>query len=230
MVSLEDAVIARLESGGHRFEILIDPNEAQSYKDGDEIDWEDSIAVDGIWADSAKGERSPENILDEFFGSSDLIEIYKKILTEGTIQLTSEQKKEMIDNKRKQILSHIVANAMNPQTGGAHPPQRIENAIVEAKYNFDPIRSVEKQVEDIIRKIRPLIPISFEKVKAAVKIPAIHVGKCYGQISGLGTIENEEYQSDGSWIGIVKMSAASYNELENLLGAVTKGSAELKMI
>ena len=230
MVSLEDAVIARLESGGHRFEILIDPNEAQSYKEGDEIDWEDSIAVDGIWADSAKGERSPENILDEFFGSSDLIEIYKKILTEGNIQLTSEQKKEMIDNKRKQILSHIVANAMNPQTGGAHPPQRIENAIVEAKYNFDPIRSVEKQVEDIVRKIRPLIPISFEKVKAAVKIPAIHVGKCYGQISGLGTIDNEEYQSDGSWIGIVKMSAASYNELENLLGAVTKGSAELKII
>ena len=230
MVSLEDAVIARLESGGHRFEILIDPNEAQSYEEGDEIDWEDSIAVDGIWADSAKGERSPENILDEFFGSSDLIEIYKKILTEGTIQLTSEQKKEMIDNKRKQILSHIVANAMNPQTGGAHPPQRIENAIVEAKYNFDPIRSVEKQVEDIVRKIRPLIPISFEKVKASVKIPAIHVGKCYGQISGLGTIENEEYQSDGSWIGIIKMSAASYNELENLLGAVTKGSAELKII
>ena len=230
MVSLEDAVIARLESGGHRFEILIDPNEAQSYKEGDEIDWEDSMAVDGVWADSAKGERSPENILDEFFGSSDLIEIYKKILTEGTIQLTSEQKKEMIDNKRKQILSHIVANAMNPQTGGAHPPQRIENAIVEAKYNFDPIRSVEKQVEDIVRKIRPLIPISFEKVKAAVKIPAIHVGKCYGQISGLGTIENEEYQSDGSWIGIIKMSAASYNELENLLGAVTKGSAELKII
>ena len=59
MVSLEDAVIARLESGGHRFEILIDPNEAQSYKEGYEIDWEDSIAVDGIWADSAKGERSP---------------------------------------------------------------------------------------------------------------------------------------------------------------------------
>ena len=62
------------------------------------------------------------------------------------------------------------------------------------------------------------------------KRQAIHVGRCYGQISGLGTIENEEYQSDGSWIGIVKMSAASYNELENLLGAVTKGSAELKII
>ena len=230
MVSLEDAVIARLESGGHRFEILIDPNEAQAFKDGDKIDWEDSIAVDGIWADSAKGERSPENILDDFFESSDLIDIYKKILTEGTIQLTSEQKKEMVDNKKKQILSHIAANAMNPQTGGAHPPQRIENAIVEAKYSIDPVKSVERQVEEIIRKIRPLIPISFEKVKAAVKIPAVYVGKCYGQLSGLGTIENEDYQNDGSWVGIVKMSAASYSELENLLGSTTKGTAEIKII
>ena len=230
MVSLEDAVIARLETGGHRFEILIDPNEAQAFKEGDDIDWEDSIAVDGIWADSAKGERSSEDIIDDIFDSSDLIEIYKRILIEGNIQLTSEQKKEMINKKKKQILSHIVANAMNPQTGGAHPPQRIENAIVEAKYNFDPIRSVEKQVEDIVRKIRPLIPISFEKVKAVVKIPAIFVGKCYGQMSGLGSIENEEYQNDGSWIGIVKMSAASYNELENLLGSITKGAAEIKII
>ena len=230
MVSLEDAVIARLETGGHRFEILIDPNEAQAFKDGDEIDWEDSIAVDGIWADSAKGERSPEYILEDIFESGDLIDIYKRILTEGTIQLTSEQKKEMIDKKKKRILSHIVANAMNPQTGGAHPPQRIENAILESRYNFDPIKSVESQVEDIVRKIRPLIPISFEKVKAAVKIPAIFVGKCYGQMSGLGTIENEEYQNDGSWIGIVKMSAASFDELENLLGSITKGAAEIKII
>jgi ribosome maturation protein Sdo1 len=49
-------------------------------------------------------------------------------------------------------------------------------------------------------------------------------------MSGLGTIENEEYQTDGSWIGIVKMAAASYDELENLLGAITKGTAELKII
>ena len=49
-------------------------------------------------------------------------------------------------------------------------------------------------------------------------------------MSSLGTIENEEYQNDGSWIGLLKMSAASYNELENLLGSITKGAAEIKII
>ena len=230
MVSLEDAVIARYETGGNRFEILIDPKEAQRYSEGDEIDWEEAIAADGIWNDSAKGDRAPEHLVNDTFGTNDLIEIYKKILNEGTIQLTSQQRKEMVEQKKKQIIAHVVANAMNPQTGGPHPPQRIENAIDEARFSVDPMETIEKQVEKLIKSIKMLIPISFEKVKVAVKIRAIHVGKCYGQISSLGNIESEEYQKDGSWIGIMEMSAASFVKLEDILGSLTKGTAETKML
>ena len=230
MVSLEDSVTARFETGGNRFEILIDPEAAQQYKEGEEIDWEEAIAADGIWNDSSKGDRAPEKLVNDTFGSLDLIDIYKKILTEGSIQLTSQQKKEMVEQKRKRIISHIAANAMNPQTGGPHPPQRIENAIEEIRYSVDPIESDEKQIEKIVSKIKLLIPISFDKIRVAVKIPAIHVGKCYGQLSGLGNIESEEYQKDGSWIGIIEMAAAAQTKLEDLLGSVTKGTAEIKAL
>ena len=230
MVSLEDAVIARYETGGNRFEILIDPKSAQEYKEGDDIDWEDAIAADGIWADSAKGDRAPEHLVNDAFDSTDLIEIYKTILTEGNIQLTSQQRNEMVDKKRKQIIAHVVANAMNPQTGGPHPPQRIENAIDEARFSIDPMEAIERQVEKLIKSIKPLIPISFEKIRVAVKIQAIHVGKCYGQISSLANIQSEEYQKDGSWIGMLEMSAASFVKLEDVLGSLTKGTAETKML
>tara|TARA_B100000945_G_scaffold316615_1_gene317873 strand:+ start:807 stop:1499 length:693 start_codon:yes stop_codon:yes gene_type:complete len=230
MVSLEDSVTARFETGGNRFEILIDPQAAQQYKEGEEIDWEEAIAADGIWNDSSKGDRAPEKLVNDTFGSLDLIDIYKKILAEGSIQLTSQQKKEMVEQKRKRIISHIAANAMNPQTGGPHPPQRIENAIEEIRYSVDPIESDEKQIEKIVSKIKLLIPISFDKIRVAVKIPAIHVGKCYGQLSGLGNIESEEYQKDGSWIGIIEMAAAAQTKLEDLLGSVTKGTAEIKAL
>jgi len=230
MVSLEDAVTARYETGGNRFEILIDPKAAQSYREGDEIDWEEAIAADGVWADSAKGDRVPDILVNDAFGTTELIEIYKKILTEGTIQLTAQQRNEMVDQKKKQIVAHIVANAMNPQTGGPHPPQRIENAIDEARFSVDPMEAIEKQVEKLIKLIKPLIPISFEKIRVAVKIRAIHVGKCYGQISSLSNIESEEYQKDGSWIGILEMPAASFVKLEDVLGSLTKGTAETKML
>ena len=81
----------------------------------------------------------------------------------------------MVDQKKKQIVAHIVANAMNPQTGGPHPPQRIENAIDEARFSVDPMEAIEKQVEKLIKLIKPLIPISYEKIRVAVKIRAIHV-------------------------------------------------------
>ena len=230
MVSLEDAVTARYETGGNSFEILIDPKAAQSYREGDEIDWEEAIAADGVWADSTKGDRAPDILVNDAFGTTELIEIYKKILTEGTIQLTAQQRNEMVDQKKKQIVAHIVANAMNPQTGGPHPPQRIENAIDEARFSVDPMEAIEKQVEKLIKLIKPLIPISFEKIRVAVKIRAIHVGKCYGQISSLSNIESEEYQKDGSWIGILEMPAASFVKLEDVLGSITKGTAETKML
>jgi len=230
MVSLEDAVIARYETGGNRFEILIDPKAAQNYSEGDEIDWEDAIAADGIWSDSSKGERTPDILVNNTFETTNLIDIYKRILTDGTIQLTSQQRKEMVEQKRKQIVAHIVANAMNPQTGGPHPPQRIENAIDEVRYSVDPMENMDKQIEKIIKSIKTLIPISFEKIRVAVKIKAIHVGKCYGQITSLSKIESEEYQKDGSWIGMLEMSAASFAKLEDALGSLTKGTAETKML
>ena len=188
------------------------------------------LELDGIWADSAKGDRAPEHLVNDAFGTTELIEIYKKILDEGTIQLTAQQRNEMVDQKKKQIVAHIVANAMNPQTGGPHPPQRIENAIDEARLSVDPMEAIEKQVEKLIKLIKPLIPISFEKIRVAVKIRAIHVGKCYGQISSLSNIESEEYQKDGSWIGILEMPAASFVKLEDVLGSITKGTAETKML
>ena len=96
MVSLEDSVIARFETGGNRFEILVDPKAAQEYNEGGDIDWEDAIAADGIWSDSSKGERAPDILVNNTFESLDLIKIYKIILDEGTIQLTSQQRKEMV--------------------------------------------------------------------------------------------------------------------------------------
>ena len=107
----------------------------------------------------------------------------------------------------------------------------LENRIKNSKkftkkYKFIQIRYFEK----LIKSIKPLIPISFEKIRVAVKIRAIHVGKCYGQISSLANIESEEYQKDGSWIGILEMPAASFVKLEDVLGSLTKGTAETKML
>ena len=63
MVSLEEAVIARLKEGENRFEILIDPKAAADLIDGKEVDILNSLAIDAVFKDAKKGEHAPEELL-----------------------------------------------------------------------------------------------------------------------------------------------------------------------
>ena len=230
MVSLDEAVIARLESGGHKFEILIDPEAAQAFRENGEIDWDDALATDGVWSDSAKGEHAGDEAVQEVFGTLELEAVCTAILERGDIQLTAAQRKELVERRYKQLVAHIASAAMNPQTGAPHPPQRIENALAEAKFAVDPLEALERQVERAVKALRPLLPISFEKMRVAVRIPAQHVGRCYGEMKALATITQEEYQSDGSWIAVLELSAGAHADLLDRLGSLTHGTAEIKQL
>ena len=168
--------------------------------------------------------------MQEFFGTTDPIAVAKRLILEGEIQLTTEQRREMTETKRKQIVAFIAANAINPQTGAPHPPQRIEIAMEEAKVRIDPFKSVEDQTKVVLDALRPLIPIRFEKVKIAVRLSAEDSAKCYGDIKGFGKILQEEWQKNGSWIGVVEIPGGMQTEFLERLSQKTKGNVETKLL
>ena len=58
MVSLDDAVLARYEHGGKRFEILIDPTLVDSFRNEPEsVELDDILATEEVWLDARAGER-----------------------------------------------------------------------------------------------------------------------------------------------------------------------------
>ena len=57
LVELDDAIIARLESHGERFEILLDPVAMDEIKKGKEIDLSEYLAVEDVFKDAHKGTR-----------------------------------------------------------------------------------------------------------------------------------------------------------------------------
>ena len=205
MVSLDEAVIARLESGGHKFEILIDPEAAQAFRESGEIDWDDALATEGVWSDSAKGEHAGDEAVQEVFGTLELEAVCTAILERGDIQLTAAQRKELVERRHKQLVAHIAASAMNPQTGTPHPPQRIENALEEARFSVDPFLPVARQVKMAVDEIRPLIPLSFTTVKLAFKIS----GSNYGSVLSLvrEDVLREEWLPNGDWAFTVEVPA-----------------------
>jgi ribosome maturation protein SDO1 len=230
MVTLEEAVTARLKTHGVVFEVLVDPEGALSCRQGDEVDVEKILAAEDVFENASRGDRSSEEDLVKAFETTDVLTIAAKIIKKGEIQLTAEQRKRIIENKRRQVVTVIARNAINPQTGTPHPPTRIERAMEEARVNIDPTKSVQEMVNVTMKAIRPIIPIRFEEVDVAVKIPPAYAPKAYGEIATFAKLQKEQWQNDGSWVGVVRLPAGLQDEFYSLVNRLSKGDAETKLL
>ena len=136
----------------------------------------------------------------------------------------------MVDEKRKQIVDFISRQSVDPKTNLPHPPLRIENAMEQIHYSIDPFKPVEEQAKDIVKLLRPILPLKMEQMSVGVTLPAQYAVRAYGAIKGFGTIKREEWRGDGSWYGVLEMPAGLYAPLLEKIGDVTKGNGEAKVI
>lgn len=230
MISVEDAVIARLDSHGEHFEVLVDPDKGLEVKKGEDVPMDELIAANEVFSDAEKGKRVSEEDVNKAFGTNDLKEIVYEIIRNGEVQITTEQRKRMREEKRKKIASMIARRAVNPQTDKPHPPKRIQNAMDEAGVHIDAMKDVESQVSEIIDELKPIIPISVEEIKVAVKVPAKYAGEASGKLRDIGSLDEEEWENDGSWIAKIKMPAGLQDKFYKKVNSLTKGEAETKML
>lgn len=203
MVSLDEAVLARYEYGGKRYEILVDPDLVESFRnDPANVNIDDFLATDEVWHDAKGGDRPTEDAIESTFGTQDIEQIAKIILEKGTIQLTTNQRKQMVEQKRQLIIQEIHSTAIDPKAKTPHPKTRIELALEESRFSVDPFKRLELQVKDAINTLKPLIPLSFEPVRIAFRIS----GSAYGQTSKfLRTyLDKEEWLSNGDWACIIQ--------------------------
>ena len=232
MISLDEAVTARLESHGARFEVLVDPDAALAMKRGEfEGELEDVIAARDVFENASRGDRPAEEDLEKVFGTTDPMEIIPEVIERGEIQITADQRREMQEQKRRQLIQQITRNAVNPQMDDApHPPDRIESALEQAGFTVDPMEPVETQVDDALEALRPVIPIRFDEVTIAVQIPAEYAGSAQAQVRQFGELDREEWQADGSWVGVMTFPAGMQNEFYDLVNEHTSGEAETRIV
>lgn len=211
---------ARIKKAGKRFEIIVDLDDALKLKK-EEIS---SISVEGdqIFSDSKKGERASSSDLQEAFGTEDINEISKIIITKGEVQLSQEHRDAEQEQKFKQVIDFFVANAIDPQTGNPHTAERIKSALEQSHVNIKN-SPIEGQINEIVDAINSIIPIKIETKKIKIKIPALHTAKSYGII---GQYKKEEsWLDDGSLEIIAEIPAGLVMDFFDKLNSITHGSA-----
>jgi len=225
----EKYTVARITKDNEHFEVLVKPQKALDYRMGKIAATTEVLVTETIFSDANKGTKVAEENLRKAFGTTDSLKVAEIILKKGTLQLTTEQRRKMVEDKRKQIVDFISRQCVDPKTNLPHPPLRIENAMEQIHYSIDPFNPVEEQAREIVKLLRPILPLKMEQISVGIHIPTQYSAKAYGTIKAFGTIKREEWRADGSWYGVLEVPAGLYAPLLEKLGEITKGSGEAKI-
>jgi len=229
-VDLSKAVVCRKSVSGRKFEILVDSKKALELKRGGKVAMEDVLAYPAVYKDASAAEPVPGEDLQKAFGTTDIYKIAERIIREGELQLTTEQRREMTEQKRLQIAEIISRRGINPQTNTPHPPQRILGVMEKAGVSIDPFTPAEQQIDKILKLIKPIIPIKFERVTLQLKIPPQFSGRVYSVLKGAGTISQEKWLNDGSLQLNIEVLGGMQAELLDKLASLTHGNFESKAV
>ncbi len=227
---VDKASVVRYSFEGEKFEILVKPDPALEYKLGKRKDISPILVSDEIYSDSSKGTRASTEKLLKAFKTEDTTAIAEKILQKGDLNLTTDQRRKMIEEKRKQIVSFIAKTFVDPKSHLPHPPLRIEQAMEDGRVSIDPHKNAEDQVKEIVEKLRSIIPLKSENLVLEIIVPAQFASQSYSVLKSTGTLQKEEWQSNGSLKAILEIPAAARPNVIDRLGSITKGTASVEVV
>lgn len=217
--------VARIKQKGKPFEIIVDLDEALKFKKG-QSDWLE-VGGDRIFKDTKKGDVASRADLEDCFGTTDVLEIGKKIVKNGEVLVTQEFRDEEKDKRLKQVVDFLATNTINPQTGNPHTPDRIQRALEEAHVNVKNV-PIENQIKEIMEQLSKVLPIRTETKKIKIVVPAIYTGKVYNTI--MQYKEEENWMNDGSLEVVVSIPAGIVMDFYDKLNSATHGAATTEEI
>ena len=230
MVSVDDAVIARLKTHGQNFEVLVDCDNAILAKEGKDVDSKDVLATEQVFTDSKKGELASETQLQEIFGTNNMAEIGLEIVKKGDIQLTAEHRKQVLDQKNTAIMNMIHRHGVDPRTNLPHPMTRIENAFETAKIRIDEYKDNKLQMQEIIKKLMPILPIKIVTKQIQLTISSEFAAKSQYILRSFGRLIKEDWLNDGSFQVTLEIPGGIEQDLYDKVNAVCHGNIEAKVI
>ena len=197
------------------------------YKLGKRTDLSSVLISDEIYSDANKGSRVGIEKLVKYFNTTDPTEISKQILSRGELSLTTEQRRKMVEEKKKQIVQYINKNFVDPKTHIPHPPMRIESAMDQARLIIDPFKRAEEQIKVILDSLRKILPLKSESVRLTIIVPPQFSAQSYSVLKTAWNFNGEQWLSDGSLKVIVEVNAGMKGAVLDRIGSVTKGSAHV---
>ena len=224
MASKDKPVVARLKLKGETFEALCISHKIREFREG-KCKLEDVLADgDNVYKHSTKGERWGAKDLEAAFETTNVKEMLQRIVEKGTAQVTTDEVREDVEKKRREVVHYLATKYVDGKTGRPHPPTRIESALDMIKgLNIDPKRSAQDISNEILRKVVDT-GLSMKKLEMEGTVSVSHSlqGAAQGVLHKMCTIHGTSHSADGVVFSIgVNPGGMSRKNLKSSLGFYT---------
>ncbi len=214
-------VTARIKIKNKHYEIHVNLDEALKVKAGS---GDISAALDSpnIFYDVNNGKLASQTDLKDAFGTIDIYEIAKRIITKGEVQKTQEFRDEEKERRIKQVLNLLIRNAVD-QHGKPFTEERLKIAIQQSHFSFDS-RPAEQQMGLLVHKLKEIIPIKIVTKRIKLTVPARFTGQAYGLLKDYK--ESEDWLANGDLKVIINIPPGILIDFYEKLNSITHGAAQ----
>lgn len=210
------------------FEALFKPGCALKVREG-KLGISNATFADEVFiAPHTKGVIAKQPELAKAFPGKSGIDILQVIAEKGEIQYSTEERRQLVEEKKKRIVEYIHKYYCDPTTNNPHPVNRINNALDQMKIQIDIDGPMDKELKEVEKRINDVLPCKRLEVEVIVTIPndfckqADQAMKKYGRIAS----QCPEGQSKKYTVCIVP---GDFDLLSKDLARATRGNYQIDM-
>ena len=217
--------VVSYQKNGVKVEVLGKPGKVAKYREG-QCSLADALADERIYINSSRGDIASEADIAKLGLSGR--ELLEEIMKNGKYSLTAQEKREIVEKRRLEVINYIHQNFIESSTRTPHPVTRIESALQEIKAKIDPDISAEKNVRALLPKLTTVIRLTESQIDGTVVIPNSKLGQAIGICYNLGTVTREEFGPENAYISLT-ISPGKFDALNDQLSKMTNGLAVFKV-
>lgn len=107
--------VVKHKVGKITFEIGTKKGSVLLFKQGS-VTFDQVLDSDVIWKDLKKGDRASKEELIAAYGTDDTKKVAEQIVLKGELQLTDQERKDIVSKKRAEIINYIHKYYVDPKT------------------------------------------------------------------------------------------------------------------
>lgn len=198
-------------------------------RSGAEKDLDEVLQTNTVFVNVSKGQVAKKEDLSNAFGTDDLTEICKQILSKGELQVSDRERQSQLEQMFRDIATIVAEKCVNPETKRPYTVSLIERAMKDIHFSVKANKSTKQQALEVIKQLKESIQIQRAHMRLRFVLPAKDGKRLKEKLRPLiKAVEDEDFDDQLEMVCLI--DPGCFREIDELIRCETKGKGTLEVL